>query len=128
MKKLFLISLLTFGGMFQVFAQEVKTDIEIVNKVRTVYMTVNADRFQDLKDFDWRGNLTKVFKDVPDDAMIGIRVNVGARQLTDDIVTLNNKISLAESGTANKREEILRSLVRKVQWFIEDEQQGYNID
>ena len=91
-------------------------------------MTVNADRFQDLKDFDWRGHLTKVFKDVPDDAMIGIRVNVGARQLTDDIVTLNNKISLAESGTANKREEILRSLVRKVQWFIEDEQQGYNID
>jgi len=37
-------------------------------------------------------------------------------------------MSLQEIGTANKREEILRSIVSKVQLFIEDEQQGNNID
>ena len=109
-------------------AQEVQTDIEIVDKVKTVFMTVNADRFQDLKDFDWRTNLTDVFKNVPDDATVGIRVNIAAKQLTSDVATLPNKISLQEIGTANKREEILRSIVSKVKLFIEDEQQGHNID
>ena len=127
MKKIILNAFLLLIAM-HTQAQEVQTDIEIVDKVKTVFMTVNADRFQDLHDFDWRSHLTEVFKDVPDDATIGIRVNIAAKQLTDDIVTLPNKISLQEIGTANKREEILTSIVRKVLLFIEDEQQGYNID
>lgn len=117
-----------FGMMQQATAQEVRTDIEVVDKVKTVFMTVNADRFQDLKNFDWRTNLTEVFRDVPDDAIVGIRVNIAAEQLTDDIATLPNKISLQEIGTANKKEEILRSMVSKVKLFIEDEQQGNNVD
>lgn len=127
MKKFVVIALL-LAAISAVRAQEVKTDIEIVDKVKTVFMTVNADRFQDLKNFDWRTNLTSVFKDVPDDATIGLRVNIMAKQLTSDIATLPNKISLQEIGTANKREEILRSIVSKVQLFIEDEQQGNNVD
>lgn len=127
MKKFVVIALL-LAAIPAVRAQEVKTDIEIVEKVKTVFMTVNADRFQDLKNFDWRTNLTSVFKDVPDDATIGLRVNIMAKQLTSDIATLPNKISLQEIGTANKREEILRSIVSKVQLFIEDEQQGNNVD
>lgn len=127
MKKFVVLALL-LATIPAVRAQEVKTDIEIVDKVKTVFMTVNADRFQDLKNFDWRTNLTSVFKDVPDDATIGLRVNIMAKQLTSDIATLPNKISLQEIGTANKREEILRSIVSKVQLFIEDEQQGNNVD
>lgn len=127
MKKFVVIALLLVA-IPAVRAQEVKTDIEIVDKVKTVFMTVNADRFQDLKNFDWRTNLTSVFKDVPNDATIGVRVNIMAKQLTSDIATLPNKISLQEIGTANKREEILRSIVSKVQLFIEDEQQGNNVD
>jgi|SRR5690606_17391987 len=128
MKKIVLFALLFLGSHHYVNAQEVETDIEIVDKVKTVFMTVNADRFQDLKDFDWRMHLTEVFKNVPDDATIGIRVNIMAKQLTDDIATLPNKMSIQEIGTANKKEEILRSMVSKVQLFIEDEQQGNNID
>lgn len=127
MKKFVVIALL-LAATTAVRAQEVKTDIEIVDKVKTVFMTVNADRFQDLKSFDWRTHLTNVFKDVPDDATVGIRVNIMAKQLTSDSTTLPNKMSLQEIGTANKREEILRSIVSKVQLFIEDEQQGNNID
>ncbi|MEG1026425.1 MAG: hypothetical protein RSF34_18270 [Flavobacterium sp.] len=127
MKKFVAIVLLLVATS-AVRAQEVQTDIEIVDKVKTVFMTVNADRFQDLKSFDWRTHLTNVFKDVPDDATVGIRVNIMAKQLTSDVATLPNKISLQEIGTANKREEILRSIVSKVELFIEDEQQGNNID
>jgi len=127
MKKFVVLALL-LAATTTVRAQEVKTDIEIVDKVKTVFMTVNADRFQDLKSFDWRTHLTNVFKDVPEDATVGIRVNIMAKQLTSDVATLPNKISLQEIGTANKREEILRSIVSKVQLFIEDEQQGNNID
>ena len=68
MKKFVVIALL-LTAIPAVRAQEVKTDIEIVDKVKTVFMTVNADRFQDLKNFDWRTHLTNVFKDVPDDAL-----------------------------------------------------------
>jgi len=128
MKKLILGTLFLVGAIQTINAQEVKTDIEIVDRVKTVFMTVNADRFQDLKDFDWRTNLTNVFKDIPDDATIGLRVNIAAKQLTNDVATLPNRISLQEIGTANKREEILRSIVSKVQLFIEDEQQGNNIE
>ncbi len=127
MKKFVVIALL-LAAIPAVRAQEVKTDIEIVDKVKTVFMTVNADRFQDLKGFDWRTHLTSVFKDVPDDATIGIRVNIMAKQLTNDSTTLPNKLSLQEIGTASKRGEILQSIVNKVQLFIEDEQQGNNID
>jgi len=127
MKKFVVIALL-LTAIPAVRAQEVKTDIEIVDKVKTVFMTVNADRFQDLKNFDWRTHLTNVFKDIPEDATVGIRVNIMAKQLTSDSTTLPNKMSLQEIGTANKREEILRSIVSKVQLFIEDEQQGNNID
>ena len=127
MKKFVVIALL-LAAIPAVRAQEVKTDIEIVDKVKTVFMTVNADRFQDLKGFDWRTHLISVFKDVPEDATVGIRVNIMAKQLTSDSTTLPNKMSLQEIGTANKREEILRSIVSKVELFIEDEQQGNNID
>lgn len=127
MKKLIVLALF-LAGIPAVHAQEVKTEIEIVDKVKTVFMTINADRFQDLKDFDWRTNLTNVFKDVPEGAIVGIRVNIMAKQLTNDIATLPNKLSIQEIGTANKREEILRSIVSKVQLFIEDEQQGSNVD
>lgn len=127
MKKFVIIALLLAAAPV-VSAQEVQTDIEIVDKVKTVFMTVNADRFQDLKSFDWRTHLTEVFKNVPEDATIGIRVNIMAKQLTTDSTTLPNKLSIQEIGTANKREEILRSIVSKVQLFIEDEQQGNNID
>ena len=127
MRKLIAMALF-LAAIPAVRAQEVKTDIEIVDKVKTVFMTVNADRFQDLKNFDWRTNLTTVFKDVPEDAIVGIRVNIMDKQLTNDIATLPNKMSIQEIGTANKREEILRSIVSKVQLFIEDEQQGNNID
>lgn len=128
MNKLFLLAFFVIMGVQYTNAQEVKTDIEIVDKVKTVFMTVNADRFQDLKNFDWRIHLTNVFKEIPDDATVGIRVNIMAKQLTNDSVTLPNKLSIQEIGTANKREEILRSIVSKVQLFIEDEQQGNNVD
>ena len=128
MKKLIIMTFAIFGLNQIANAQEVKTDIEILNKEQTVFMTVNADRFQDLKGFDWRTHLTNVFKDVQENAIVGIRVNIGAKQLTDDIVTLPNTFSIQEVGTANKREEILRSIVSKVQLFIEDEQQGNNVD
>jgi len=127
MKKFVVIALL-LPAIPAVRAKKIKTDIEIVEKVKTVFMTVNADRFQDLKNFDWRTHLTNVFKDIPEDATVGIRVNIMAKQLTSDSTTLPNKMSLQEIGTANKREEILRSIVSKVQLFIEDEQQGNNID
>ena len=127
MKKFVIIAFLLAAAPV-VSAQEVQTDIEIVDKVKTVFMTVNADRFQDLKSFDWRTHLTEVFKNVPEDATIGIRVNIMAKQLTTDSTTLPNKFSIQEIGSANKREEILRSIVSKVQLFIEDEQQGNNID
>jgi len=127
MKKIVLFALFLLGTHYS-NAQEVETDIEIVDKVKTVFMTVNADRFQDLKDFDWQTHLTDVFKNVPDDATIGIRVNIMDKQLTEDIATLPNKMSIQEIGTANKKEEILRSMVSKVKLFIEDEQQGNNID
>lgn len=110
------------------FAQEVRSEIEIVKEIKTVVMTIDADRFQDLKDFDWRGNLTKVFKDIPDEAVIGIRVNIGAKQLTSDSTTLPNYMSLFERGRAKNRQEILTKMVKNVQLFIEDEQQGSNID
>lgn len=128
MKKLILGVLFLVGTTQTISAQEVKTDIEIIDKVKTVFMTVNADRFQDLQNFDWRTNLTEVFKDIPDDAIIGLRVNISDKQLTNDSKTLPNRMSLQEIGTANKREEILRSIVSKVQLFIEDEQQGNNIE
>jgi len=127
MKKFVIIALLLVATS-AVRAQEVQTDIEIIDKVKTVFMTVNADRFQDLKSFDWRTHLTNVFKDIPEDATVGVRVNIMAKQLTSDVATLPNKISLQEIGTANKREEILRSIVSKVELFIEDEQQGNNVD
>ena len=128
MRKLVFTLLGLFALTSSVQAQEVKTDIEVVGTVKTVIMTINADRFQDLKDFDWRGNLVKVFKDVPDEALIGIRVNIGAKQLTDDIATLNNKMSLIEYGTAINKEKVLRNLVNNVKMFIDDDQQGHNID
>lgn len=127
MKKIILL------GAFALFsqlglAQEVKSDIEIVNEIKTVVMTINADRFHDLKDFDWRNNLTSVFKDIPDEAVIGIRVNIGAKQLSNDIATLENHMSLYERGLAKNKEAILKNIVRTVQLFIEDEQQGNNVD
>ncbi len=128
MKKLVFSLLGMFALTLSVQAQEVKTDIEVVDTVKTVIMTINADRFQDLKDFDWHGNLVKVFKDVPDEALIGIRVNIGAKQLTDDIATLNNKMSLIEYGTAINKEKVLRNLVNNVKMFIDDDQQGHNIE
>ncbi len=128
MKKLVFSLLGMFTLTLSVQAQEVKTDIEVVDTVKTVIMTINADRFQDLKDFDWHGNLVKVFKDVPDEALIGIRVNIGAKQLTDDIATLNNKMSLIEYGTAINKEKVLRNLVNNVKMFIDDDQQGHNIE
>lgn len=109
-------------------AQEVISEIEIVNEIKTVVLTINADRFHELKNFDWQYHLTNVFKDVPDEAVIAIRVNIGAKQLTDDIATLNNQMSLFERGLAKNKEQILRNIVRTVELFIDDEQQGYNID
>ena len=126
MKKLILSGLFVFGMMQQVTAQEVRSEIEIVDEIKTVVMTIDADRFQDLKDFDWRGNLTTVFKDIPDEAVIGIRVNIGARQMTSDSATLPNYISLLERGMAKNKEEILTKMVKNVQLFIDDEQQGSN--
>lgn len=126
MKKLILSGLFVFGMMQQVTAQEVRSEIEIVNEIKTVVMTIDADRFQDLKDFDWRGNLTTVFKDIPDEAVIGIRVNIGAKQMTNDITTLPNYMSLFERGMAKNKAEILTRMVKNVQLFIDDEQQGSN--
>lgn len=126
MKKLVLASLFVFGIMQQAIAQEVRSEIEIVNEIKTVVMTIDADRFQDLKDFDWRGNLTTVFKDIPGEAVIGIRVNIGAKQMTNDITTLPNYMSLFERGMAKNKVEILTRMVKNVQLFIDDEQQGSN--
>lgn len=128
MKKVFFLAFLAFGWMQQAQAQEVKTDIEIVNEIKTVFMTVNADRFHDLKDFDWRRHLTEVFRDIPEEATIGIRVNIGAKQLGNDVATLNNRMSLQEIGPARNREAMLRRVVYNVQDFIQDEQQGNNIE
>ena len=128
MKKIILGALFLVGTLQTMNAQEVKTDIEIVNEIKTVFMTVNADRFQDLKDFDWRSNLTEVFRDIPEEATIGIRVNIGAKQLGNDVATLNNRMSLQEIGPARNREAMLRRVVYNVQDFIQDEQQGNNIE
>src|SRR5690554_7106736 len=84
-------------------------------------MTIDADRFQDLKDFDWRSDLNSVFKDIPDEAVIGICVNIGAKQVTNDSATLPNYMSLLERGMAKNKEEILTKMVRNVQLFINDE-------
>lgn len=128
MKKLFSALLLTFFALQITQAQEVKTEIEVKNEVKTIFLTVDADRFQDLQGFDWRSTLTEIFKDVPDHATVGIRINIGAKQLTNDIATLNNKMSLEEIGLAKNKEIMLRRIVKNVQYFIEDEQQGYNVD
>ena len=127
MKKAIVLGALFLFGQIG-FAQEVKSEIEIVNEIKTVFFTINADRFSDLKDFDWKGNLTEVFKDIPDEAKIGIKVNIEAKQLTNDIATLPNKMSLMEVGIAKNKEHILKRIVKTVKLFIEDEQQGYNIE
>ena len=127
MKKAIVLGALFLFGQIG-FAQEVKSEIEIVNEIKTVFFTINADRFSDLKDFDWQGNLTEVFKDIPDEAKIGIKVNIEAKQLTNDIATLPNKMSLMEVGIAKNKEHILKRIVKTVKLFIEDEQQGYNIE
>lgn len=126
MKKFVLcfFAILGFSGLQ---AQEVKSEIEIVDTVKTVVMTINADRFNDLKDFDWRGNLTSVFKDVPDNAVIGIRINIGDKQLTDDSSTLANKMSLYQQDYAKNKETLLINVVRMVQSFVDDDQKGNNM-
>lgn len=110
------------------FAQEVKTDTEIVNEIKTVVMTIDADRPIDLKNFDWEGNLTDAFANIPDEAVIGIRVNIGDRQLTSDIATLPNKTSFYVQDYAKNKRQILTQVVRSVNDFINDDQQGNNID
>lgn len=110
------------------FAQEVKTDTEIVNEIKTVVMTIDADRPIDLKNFDWEGNLTDAFANIPDEAVIGIRVNIGDRQLTSDIATLSNKTSFYVQDYAKNKRQILTQVVRSVNDFINDDQQGNNID
>jgi hypothetical protein len=127
MKKIILIGAVALFSQIS-FAQEVKSEIEIVNEVKTAVMTINADRFIDLKGFDWRYHLTDVFKNIPDEAVIAIRVNIGAKQLGNDIATLNNQMSLYERGLAKNKEVILKNIVRTVQLFIDDEQQGNNVD
>lgn len=109
-------------------AQEVKSDIEIVNEIKTVVMTINADRFNDLKNFDWRTNLTEVFKDVPDEAVIGIRINIGSKQLTSDSTTLQNSMSLYQQDYAKYKERLLTNVVKTVQNFVDDDQKGNNVD
>jgi len=110
------------------FAQEVKTETEIVNEIKTVVMTIDADRPIDLKNFDWEGNLTDAFANIPDEAVIGIRVNIGDRQLTSDIATLPNKTSFYVQDYAKNKRQILTQVVRSVNDFINDDQQGNNID
>jgi|GEM_PF-892129 len=110
------------------FAQEVKTDTEIVNEIKTVVMTIDADRPIDLKNFDWEGNLTDAFANIPDEAVIGIRVNIGDRQLTSDIATLPNKTSFYVQDYAKNKRQMLTQVVRSVNDFINDDQQGNNID
>lgn len=127
MKKIILLGAVALFSQIS-FAQEVKSEIEIVNEVKTAVMTINADRFIDLKGFDWRYHLTDVFKNIPDEAVIAIRVNIGAKQLGNDIATLNNQMSLYERGLAKNKEVILKNIVRTVQLFIDDEQQGNNVD
>lgn len=127
MKKIILLGAFALFSQIS-FAQEVKSEIEIVNEVKTAVMTINADRFIDLKGFDWRYHLTDVFKNIPDEAVIAIRVNIGAKQLGNDIATLNNQMSLYERGLAKNKEVILKNIVRTVQLFIDDEQQGNNVD
>ena len=109
-------------------AQEVKSDIVIVNEIKTVVMTINADRFNDLKNFDWRTNLTEVFKDVPDEAVIGIRINIGSKQLTSDSTTLQNSMSLYQQDYAKYKERLLTNVVKTVQNFVDDDQKGNNVD
>lgn len=110
------------------FAQEVKTETEIVNEIKTVVMTIDAGRPIDLKNFDWEGNLTDAFANIPDEAVIGIRVNIGDRQLTSDIATLPNKTSFYAQDYAKNKRQILTQVVRSVNDFINDDQQGNNID
>lgn len=110
------------------FAQEVKTETEIVNEIKTVVMTIDADRPIDLKNFDWERNLTDAFANIPDEAVIGIRVNIGDRQLTSDIATLPNKTSFYVQDYAKNKRQILTQVVRSVNDFINDDQQGNNID
>lgn len=110
------------------FAQEVKTETEIVNEIKTVVMTIDADRPIDLKNFDWEGNLTDAFANIPDEAVIGIRVNIGDRQLTSDIATLPNKTSFYVQDYAKNKRQMLTQVVRSVNDFINDDQQGNNID
>ncbi|HLV46451.1 MAG TPA: hypothetical protein VKY32_05360 [Flavobacterium sp.] len=128
MKKLrlsFAFALLLSGTAF---AQEVTSDIEVVDEVKTVVMTINADRPIDLKNFDWEGNLTEVFSDIPDETVIGIRVNIDDRQLTSDNATLANKTSFFVQDYAKNKREILTQIVHSVKGFIGDDQQGNNID
>ncbi|WP_277631590.1 hypothetical protein [Avrilella dinanensis] len=110
------------------FAQEVKTETEIVNEIKTVVMTIDADRPIDLKNFDWEGNLTDAFANIPGEAVIGIRVNIGDRQLTSDIATLPNKTSFYVQDYAKNKRQMLTQVVRSVNDFINDDQQGNNID
>ena len=110
------------------FAQEVTSDIEVVDKVKTVVMTINADRPIDLKNFDWEGNLREVFSDIPNETVIGIRVNIGDRQLTSDNATLPNKTSFFVQDYAKNKREILTQIVHSVNSFIGDDQQGNNIE
>lgn len=91
-------------------------------------MTIDADRPIDLKNFDWEGNLTDAFANIPDEAVIGIRVNIGDRQLTSDIATLSNKTSFYVQDYAKNKRQILTQVVRSVNDFINDDQQGNNID
>lgn len=126
MKKLAfaLFGLFAFTATLQ--AQEVKTDVEIADNIKKVVMTIDADRFQDLKDFDWRGNLTEAFADVPDDAVVGIRINVHDKQLTSDNATLANTISLYAQDYAKNKEALLTKAVKMVAGFVDDTQQGHN--
>ena len=126
MKKIVLSLVAMLAVSIQAQAQEVKTEIEIVDTVKKVVMTIEADRFQDLKNFDWRGNLTKSFKDVPDDAVVGIRINVQDKQLTSDSTTLPNVISLYAQDYAKNREALLTKAAKMVASFVDDDQQGNN--
>lgn len=126
MKKLIICASLIMAFSFTAVAQEVKSEIETIDNRKTVVMTVNADRFNDLKNFDWRSNLERVFRDVNDDAIVGIRVNIRDKQLTSDSTTLPNVMSLYAQDYAKNKEELLRKAVRMVAGFVDDDQQGHN--
>ena len=127
MKKIYLSLIAAFCTFSFGFAQEVKTETEISGDIETIVMTIDADRPIDLKGFDWEGILRDVFTDVPDDAVIGIRVNISDRQLTSDNATLSNKTSFYVQDYAKNKRSVLTQVVRSVNNFIDDNQQGYNI-